>query len=110
MSLIEREQKRVLAFIKENKFPKYKDILKKLPVSEFAEYGEFNHTMIKRIYENLDNDKLIKVCYNLIRARGGEKAVRENFYTLCHNSPAAHQSNLVNGWIVATKYQAWDRP
>ena len=71
-------------FIKRNKYPKYNEVVKiisdKLDV--FAEYGGFNHEWMNKIWDDINNEKKIRVIGNLINSRGGFQAMSCNHETL----------------------------
>ena len=80
-------------FVKDNVYPDYDTCVKIITEKEnmgrdniimdmFAEYGEFNHNMLKKIYEDCDNESLIKECGRRIHQRGGTTAMTYNLYAL----------------------------
>ena len=112
------ENKKVEAFIKRNNYPKYKEVLKmlsnKLDVS--AEYGGFNHEWMNKIWDDINNEKRIKVIGNLINSRGGFQAMSKNHETLMivvrHFLKKEKLTDIDNMVILNSIYksveQAWD--
>ena len=49
-----------------------------------AEYGEYNHEYLKIIWENIDDEIIIKTCGENINQRGGFTALQANYYALLH--------------------------
>ena len=71
-------------FTKRNKYPSYKEVLKILSdnIGAHAEYGELNHEWIKKIWDNIHDDKKINIVGNLINTRGGFVSMRMNHTAL----------------------------
>ena len=49
-----------------------------------AEYGEYNHEYLKIIWENRNDDTIIKTCGENINQRGGFTALQANYYAFLH--------------------------
>ena len=49
-----------------------------------AEYGEYNHEYLKIIWENRNDDTIIKTCGENINERGGFTALQANYYAFLH--------------------------
>lgn len=81
-------------FVKNNKYPSYSDIEKKLPINLKCEYGEPNHYYCKTIFENPTNLKIIRKMGRKIYERGGFQALQANYYTLMCYSPFGIEARL----------------
>ena len=77
MKTYEAEQNFVKAYVSNHPYPSYNEMIGRLPLQQFAEYGELNHLWCKTIYENITDD--VKITENV---RGGSQALIQNFYTL----------------------------
>ena len=85
---LQRDKERLMNFIKENPFPDYDFvtndlILKKLcDIEQYSEYGKINHDLMKEIYENIFDEKLIRKNGESIYERGDIRALQNNYNTL----------------------------
>lgn len=84
---IEKENKQLSKFIKNNPYPSYDFIVNDLiqknkEFDQFAEYGTPNHQWIKEIYENILNDEIIKDNGKAIFERGSLYTLQYNYETL----------------------------
>ena len=58
-----------------------------------AEYGEYNHEYLKIIWENIDDENIIKTCGENINQRGGFTALQANYYAFLHVMRLAVRNN-----------------
>ena len=69
------------------KYPSYDYVsneLMKFDMKLDAEYGEYNHEYLKIIWENIDDENIIKTCGENINQRGGFTALQANYYAFLH--------------------------
>ena len=112
------EKLMVEQFTKRNKYPKYNEVIKiisdKLDV--YAEYGGFNHEWMNKIWDDINNEKKIRVIGNLINSRGGFQAMSKNHGTLMivvrHFLKKEKPTDIDNMIILQSIYKgverAWD--
>ena len=85
---LKRDRERLMNVIKENPYPDYNfikyDLLlkQKQSLEQYAEYGEINHDLMKKNYENIFDKELVKKHGERIHHRGGMTALQQNYYTL----------------------------
>lgn len=118
---LEREIKIVSDFISENKYPSRKEIIKTIEkdakrVYQFLQdglylildYDEEIHLICKKIYENLNDKKIINECGKIIYDRIGFYGMQSCYYILKLYSPLAKSNNMVirSSAIVIEYY--WD--
>tara|TARA_B110000914_G_C15499600_1_gene465092 strand:- start:1313 stop:1717 length:405 start_codon:yes stop_codon:yes gene_type:complete len=84
---LDEEIDAIKEFVKQNPYPSFEKISEILPLREYAEYGNINHLLCKKIYENIFDNKVITRSLHDIYNRGGCQAVLENYYTICNHSP-----------------------
>ena len=81
---IHNQKLMVEQFTKRNKYPKYNEVVKiisdKLDV--YAEYGGCSHEWMGKIWNDINNEKKIRVIGNLINGRGGFQAMSKNHKAL----------------------------
>ena len=68
-------------------YPSYKYVsneLMKFDMTIGAEYGEFNHEYLKIVWENMNDETIIKTCGENINHRGGFTALQTNYYAFLH--------------------------
>ena len=97
MSETEKTVKKVKSFIKKNPYPKYEEVVetlvniaRKVPndnlkqevFNMISEYGRENHKLMKEIYENIMDEKVIKENGKKINSRGGKVAMVGNYYVI----------------------------
>ena len=58
-----------------------------------AEYGEYNHESLKMIWDNINDDTIIKTCGENINQRGGFTALQANYYAFLHVMRLAVKGN-----------------
>ena len=58
-----------------------------------AEYGEYNHEYLKMIWDNINDDTIIKTCGENINQRGGFTALQANYYAFLHVMRLAVRNN-----------------
>ena len=78
------------------KYPSYKyvsNVLMKFDIAIGAEYGEYNHERLKRIWENIDDETIIKTCGENIWERGDFHVLQQNYYAFLHVMRLAVKSN-----------------
>ena len=78
------------------KYPSYDYVsneLMKFDISIGAEYGEYNHEYLKIIWENIDDEAIIKTCGENINQGGGFTALQSNYYAFLHVMRLAVRSN-----------------
>ena len=96
----DKAKKIVKKFIQNNTYPEYNDIVKMLTkkfneyresddkefaihyLNLFSEYGQPNHELMKEIYENIMNKKIIRTNGEKIYNRGGALVMQSNYYTI----------------------------
>ena len=104
-SSADEEKNAIEEFVKKNDYYSFNVFQKVLPIQEKSEYGDYNHVCCKLIYENIDNEHLVKKYIMLIRTRGGNKALLANYYTLCNWSPLAF--NALTKSIVIAQFEKY---
>ena len=93
--------KKIKTFVKKNPFPSYEFIenmllekankwkqkgdmdLKFHYLSMNSEYGKHNHNKLKEIYENIENDELIKKNGSDINENGTPRTLHYNHFAMC---------------------------
>jgi len=105
-------------FTKRNKYPKYNEVVKiisdKLDV--YAEYGGCSHEWMGKIWNDINNEKKIRVIGNLINGRGGFQAMSKNHTALVmvvrHFLKKEKLTDIDNMIILQSIYKgverAWD--
>ena len=88
----ESEDKLLDDFVKSHPFPSYKAIDQLLnnsikngdsfAMDLIAEFGQLNYKMMKLMYENRNDTKIINDCASAILKKGGSQALNMNLYTI----------------------------
>ncbi len=91
LSSTEKGIEEIKRFVKENPYPDYdwweKFLESQMPMTFniIAEYGEYNHTLCKIMYDNITDEKIVKNCAKKIVARGGLQALSMNWYPIYYH-------------------------
>jgi hypothetical protein len=101
------EDKLVANFIAKNPYPDYQSMWSSLPLHLAAEYGEYNHELIKQVYENIHCQQVMKKVGDQIHARGGIQAMQANLTVLKWYSPMAKHM-LTQAYCAVDVELAWD--
>lgn len=95
---LEVETRRTKEFIKNNPYYTYNEMLNsmlKCGQLDFAsEYGEYNHELCKKIYENITDRKIVRECGKLINKRGGFMTMQANRYAISIHSPLRKSNDM----------------
>ena len=76
----------------------------KLGVMNSAEYGEFNHLALKKIYDSKINEEVSKKAGYEIYARGGLQALTANCDIFIHCTPLADAPPIVADQATVLEY------
>ena len=103
-------------FLTDNEYPCYDQVVQLIGnnLAMFSEYGEFNHNMMNKIWNDIHNTDKLKVIGRLINDRGGFTAMTNNHgalmtvvrHYLKQNRSA--NSNTIQGHIYCAIERAWD--
>ena len=78
------------------KYPSYEFVsneLMKFDMTIGTEYGKCNHEYLKIIWENINDETIIKTCGENINQRGGFTALQANYYAFLHVMRLAVKGN-----------------
>lgn len=94
------EECRVITdYVAAHPYPSYQaiceSILRARQIQFIAEYGDENHLLCKRIYENFTNRDIVRECGFAINNRGGFTTMQANWYILCLHSPIRQSDNYL---------------
>ena len=77
---------KLLLYVEQNPYPEYcliEELLLKHDRWELlSEYGQINHILCKKIYENPNDENIIVSCGKQIYKRGGFTALQANYYVI----------------------------
>lgn len=98
-------------FVEMNPYPPYGEMIDRirkdgaLGIQMFCEYGQQNHEWVKRVYENIHDEKVCREFGQKIYDRGGHQAMAMNYYVLTRHSPAADSRNsTIRSLVVVVKH------
>ena len=97
-------------WVAEHPFPSYEDMCARidaLSIELGAEYGEYNHTALKKMYESKMNEVLCKGIGKAIYDRGGMKALMANCTIFKYCTPMAYAPPNVKEQASVLDYY-WD--
>lgn len=92
----------VILWVRENPWPSYAQMVddikahenKEISMACCAAYGEYNHDILKIIYENMYDDHHIVQLGKALLARGGMQAMVCNYWVFALLSPFKHAEDL----------------
>ena len=105
-------------FTERNKYPKYNEVVKMISdkLDVYAEYGKCSHEWMSKIWDDINNEKKIRVIGNLINGMGGFQAMSKNHTALVmvvrHFLKKEKLTDIDNMIILQSIYKgverAWD--
>ena len=78
------------------KYPSYEYVsneLMKFDITIGAEYNEYNHEYLQIIWENIDDETIIKICGENIQEQGDFQVLQQNYYAFLHVMRLAVRDN-----------------
>ena len=99
---------------KENRYPSYEEVVEiiKSDSNLFSEYGEFNHTLLNKIWDDMFNEEKHKVIGRLVNERGGFWAMTCNhsvfINVLRHLLKKSDQNDIIRNTISSNSCKHLD--
>lgn len=89
------EDEPIINFVKAHPYPSYEEMVNIIGKDDrtYAEYGEKNHELCKKIYENITDSKIVADCGLAINEMGGFQAMSANYKVLLMYSPFREATN-----------------
>lgn len=103
---IKEEKMLIESWVKKNPYPSFDKVQKLIEfnIQLWSEYGEFNHTCCKIIYENPSNKDLVIEMGKKIFKRGGGNALQSNFYIIASFYRASGNITVMSQKGVLERY------